>query len=73
MEIEVPHNLADVAHRRGGFADVLKCEHRRREVAVKVLRIYSNSNLGKITRVSHPWPVLFHPVTRSPCRDSARR
>jgi len=53
MGLELPHNLADVAHRRGGFADVLKCEHRGREVAVKVLRIYSNSNLGKITRVSY--------------------
>jgi hypothetical protein len=38
---------------RGGFADVWKGEHCGRDVAIKVLRIYSNSDLQKIIGVSH--------------------
>ena len=37
---------------RGGFADVWKGEHCGRDVAVKVLRTYSNSDLQKIVGVS---------------------
>ena len=36
---------------KGGFADVWKGEHRGRDVAVKVLRIYSNSDFQKILDV----------------------
>jgi len=37
----------------GGYADVWIGEHQGREVAVKVLRVYSASDLDKITSVSH--------------------
>jgi len=36
----------------GGFADVWKGEHRGRDVAVKVIRIYSNSELQRVLGVS---------------------
>lgn len=36
---------------RGGFADVWKGEHLGRDVAVKVLRMYSNSDLQKVVGV----------------------
>ena len=37
---------------RGGFADVWKGEHCGRDVAVKVLRTYSNGDLRKVIGVS---------------------
>jgi len=53
MQIELPARLWDTTHCRGGFADVSKWEYRGRGVAVKVLRISINSDMQKITRVSH--------------------
>ena len=45
----------DYALYSGGYADVWMGEHQGRKVAVKVLRIYSTSDLDKITGVSrHP-------------------
>ena len=44
---------------RGGFGDVWKHQYQGREVTVKVLRIYTTSNLEKIARVgrqSSPFP-----------------
>ena len=41
-----------VASYKGGFADVWKGEHCGRDVAVKVIRTYSNSDLQKIIGVS---------------------
>ena len=38
---------------RGGSADVSKCEHRGREVAVKALRAHASNNLRDMTNVSH--------------------
>lgn len=52
LNIGLCYNPADAAHCRGGFADVWKGEHRGVEVAVKVLRTYTNSDLEKVTRVS---------------------
>jgi len=37
----------------GGYADVWMGEHQGRKVAVKVLRVYSTSDLDKITTVGH--------------------
>ena len=37
---------------RGGFGDVWKGNYEGREVAVKVLVVYSTSDLDKLTRVS---------------------
>jgi len=38
---------------RGGYADVWMGEYRGCKVAVKVLRMYSTSDLDKITSVGH--------------------
>jgi hypothetical protein len=53
LQIEVCYNPLDVPHCRGGFADVWKGTYGDRQAAVKVLRIDVNSDLQKITRVSH--------------------
>jgi len=37
---------------RGGFADVWKGDHHGREVAVKVIRTYTKSDLQKVVGVS---------------------
>ena len=52
LRIEVHYDPTDVAHSRGGFADVWKGEYRGLEVAVKALRTSTMSDLQKITRVS---------------------
>ena len=46
---------------RGGFADVWKGEHHGRDVAVKVIRLYSDSDLQRVVGVSL-WP-RFLPVS----------
>ena len=38
---------------RGGFADVWKGTSQGREVAVKVLRVYSMSDFGRVKRVAN--------------------
>ena len=48
------YDRTGVALYSGGFADVWKGEHRGRAVAVKVIRMYSNSDLQKIIGVSYP-------------------
>jgi hypothetical protein len=53
LQIEVGYDPSGVALCRGGFADVWKGNYGGQEVAVKVLRIYADSDLQKITRVSH--------------------
>ena len=53
LQIQACYDLSGIAHCRGGFADVWKGTYGDREVAVKALRIYANSDLQKITRVSH--------------------
>ena len=45
----------------GGSADVWKGHYLDREVAAKVLRVYSRNDLGGITRVgrrSRPWLIM---------------
>ena len=39
---------------RGGFADVWKGKYRDRDVAIEVLRTYSNSDLQKMIGVGAP-------------------
>ena len=58
LQIGLCYDPASVAHYRGGFADVWKGEYCGQEVAVKVLRVYVNSDLQKITRVGH-WRSSF--------------
>ena len=42
-----------VALYRGGFGDVYKRRYQGRDVAVKVLRTYADTDIPKVTRVSH--------------------
>jgi len=49
-------NLGGTECFRGGYADVFKCKYQNLEVAVKVLRVYSNSDLPKINHVSRTVP-----------------
>ena len=51
LKIPVRYDHTRDALFRGGFADVWKGEYGGREVAVKVLRTYSNSDFQKITGV----------------------
>jgi len=53
LQIQLRDGPTGVAQYRGGFGDVWKREYRGRAVAVKVIRTYANSDLQKITRVSH--------------------
>lgn len=58
MEIKLPNHPAGAAHCRGGFADVFKCTYRNQEVAIKVLRTYSSSDIQNMTRVSYTRPFV---------------
>ena len=51
LKIPICYDRTGVALYRGGFADVWKGEHCGRDVAVKVIRTYSNSDLQKIIGV----------------------
>ena len=66
LKIPFCYDRTGVALYRGGFADVWKGKHRGREVAVKVLRTYSNSDLQRIAGVSY-W-LCSLPACR--CTDS---
>jgi len=52
LKIPVSYDRTGDALYRGGFADVWKGKHCGRDVAVKVIRIYSNADLQKIIGVS---------------------
>ena len=45
---------------RGGSADVWKGKYASQDVAVKVMRMYSNSDLRRIIGVSHSLYSVFH-------------
>ena len=51
LQIPLSYNRLGTPLYRGGYADVWKGEHQGCHVAVKVLRVYSTSNLDKITTV----------------------
>ena len=75
LRIPISYERTGEASYRGGFADVWKGEYRDQEVAVKVIRIYSNTDLQKVAGVSH-WlrSVPAYLSTESvPCRGFARR
>ena len=52
LKIPVSFERTDDVLYRGGFADVWKGEYRGRDVAVKVIRIYSDSDLQRVLGVS---------------------
>ena len=53
LQIPVYWDRSDGPLYSGGYADVRKGEHQGREVAVKVLRVYTSNDFDKIRRVSH--------------------
>ena len=59
MKIHAEYDRANVALYRGGSADVWKGIYCGRDVAVKVIRTYSNSDLRKIIGVSYVLNTLF--------------
>ncbi|KAF9791124.1 hypothetical protein BJ322DRAFT_428820 [Thelephora terrestris] len=52
MEIPACYDPTGNALYKGGYADVWKGQYRGKDVAVKVIRIFSNSDLGKVIGVS---------------------
>ena len=60
---------------RGGFADVWKGEHCGRDVAVKVIRTYSDRSLQKTIGASFSFssPSVRRCTDSVLCRGSARR
>ena len=59
MQIESINNPDGVTVRGGGFADVFKYTYQNTEVAVKVLRTLTDSDLSKRTRVSYRRPLFL--------------
>ena len=56
----VHYDRTDDALYRGGYADVWKGEYRGREVAVKVIRLYSRDVLKNVINVCH-WCYVVAP------------
>ena len=57
----------------GGFSDVWKGQHNDKEVAIKVLRVYTTSDVGRIRKVG-VLDLLYNARTdHIPDRGSARR
>ena len=48
LKISIRYDRTGVALYRGGYADVWKGRHHGRNVAVEVIRTYSNNDLQKI-------------------------
>jgi len=53
LRIELGDSLTGAPLRRGGYGDVWKREYQGQTVAVKVLRVYEESDLQKLIRVSN--------------------
>ena len=53
LQIPLCYDRSDDALYSGGYADVWMGEHQGCKVAVKVLRVYTTSNINKITSVGH--------------------
>ena len=76
LHFELPEDPVGVVVYRGGFGDVLKREHRGREVAVKALRVYDNNLRQDITNVSRLVASNLFRALRAEddmCRGSTRR
>ena len=54
VRIPLCYDRSDDPQFRGGFADVWRANYEGKEVAVKVLRVYTTSDFYKITKVGSP-------------------
>ena len=75
LKFPIPFERNGNALFRGGFADVWKGRHDGQDVAIKVIRIYSNSDLQRVIGVSF-WQISVPTGLRTDCalcRSSARR
>ena len=65
LHIPLCYNRFDDPVYSGGYADVWMGEHQGGKVAVKVLRIFSTSDLDEVTKVgrSQSFPVVWHQRT----------
>ena len=72
LAIPVCCDRTGVAIYKGGFGDVWRGEHCGRDVAIKAIRTYSNSDLQKIIRVSFSLSVCLC-TDNALHRDSAKR
>lgn len=67
--VSVHYEKVGRSPRRGGFADVWKAEYRGRDVAVKVIRTYSNRELRRVIHVGPLSRLIFrsHLLTAGNC------
>ena len=56
MHITVSYDRTGGALYRGGFADVWKGDHSGRDVAIKIIRTYSESSLNAVIGASFQFP-----------------
>jgi hypothetical protein len=74
LKIPVCYDRTGTALYRGGFADVWKGKHCGQDVAVKVIRTYSDDDLQKIVGVSYyPYSLSGFLTLTWPARGSAGR
>jgi len=69
LKIPVGYDRTSDALYRGGYADVWRGEYCGQDVAVKVLRTYSNSDFQKIIGVGY-W---LYSLSQCQCADGAPR
>lgn len=74
LDVPVRYDRTRVALYRGGYTDVWKGEYSGQEVAVKVIRTYSNVELQRVINVSRRlYSFLRLCADNASCRGSARR
>ena len=75
IHITVSYDRDGGALYRGGFADVWKGNHSGRDIAVKVIRTYSESNLRGVigVRLLFTSICIYRCTDSVLCRHSARR
>ena len=74
LKMPICYDRTGTASYRGGFADVWKGKHCGQDVAVKVIRTYSDDDLQKIVGVSYcPYSFSGFLTLTWPIRGSAGR
>jgi hypothetical protein len=72
LNVSVCYDQSSNALFRGGYADVWKGDYSGQDVAVKVIRTYSNDELRKITIVGFSISALYVSMTMS-CTELLQR